>query len=199
MPHPDELEVDRKEPSNQVEVALKMLIEAMHSEFDWFNEEELKNTPSRIYRFYQEMKATSEFKFTQFDDTKTDQLVILRDIDFSSLCSHHMLPFKGKAHVGYLPNGKICGISKLARVVVHYASKPQTQEALTQEVADFLFTKLKARFVMVVFTGHHECMSMRGTKQADSDMVTSAMRHEGAMEDANWMSLKEEFLTLIKI
>jgi GTP cyclohydrolase I len=126
-----------------------------------FNAEELKNTPDRIARFLAEWAAKDVFKFTVFDNPGYDQMIILKHIEVASLCSHHLLPFTGKAHVGYIPAAKICGISKLARVVDMFASKPQIQEQLTQQIADFLVEKLDPIGVIVVIEAQHQCMQIR--------------------------------------
>lgn len=157
-----------------------------------FDEESLQNTPKRIKRFMEEWERNKEFNFTTFDNPNYDQMVILKDIDFYSLCEHHLLPFYGKAHIGYIPDKKICGISKLARVVDKFASKPQLQERLTQEIADFIEEKLQPQGVMVVIEGIHLCMRMRGVKKPNSVMVTSAIKGVFKKQDA-----REEFLRLI--
>jgi len=161
-----------------------------------FDEESLKNTPKRIERFKEEWKKAQNFKFTTFENPNYDQMIILKDIDFYSLCQHHLLPFYGKAHIGYIPDKKICGISKLARVVDKFASKPQLQERLTQEIADFIEKRLKPKGVMVVIEGIHLCMRMRGVKKPNSVMVTSAIR--GVFRNPpEGYNPREEFLKLI--
>ncbi len=112
---------------------------------------------------------------TTFAETY-DELVVLRDIPFNSMCEHHLMPFEGKAHVGYLPDGKVVGISKLARVVDDFAHRPQVQERLTSQIADILTEKLAAKGVAVVLEATHTCMTCRGIKKAGSIMVTSAVR-----------------------
>ena len=176
---------------------LKDLIQTLHEEYGWFNEEELKNTPKRIARFYEEWQRNQSFKFTLFRK-ETDQLIVLKNIEFYSLCSHHLLPFFGKVHIGYLPSKKICGVSKLARAVVKFASKPQIQEKMTEELADYIFQKLKPKFVMVVVEAQHLCMLMRGIKQHNSVMVTSAIRVDESLGKEGGKTLKEEFLNLVK-
>jgi len=158
-----------------------------------FNEEEIQNTPTRYQGFLNEWARNDELKFTTFENPGYDQLIILKDIDFSSLCSHHVLPFHGRAHVGYLPGEKICGISKLARVVDKFASRPQIQEKMTNEIADFLENNLKPRGCIVVIEAGHDCMRIRGVKKPASCMITSAVRGEFHRNP----SLKDEFLKLI--
>jgi len=161
----------------------------------FFNKEELENTPRRIRKFQRELEKLRDFKFTVFENPNYDQLIVLKDIDFCSFCSHHLLPFFGKAHIGYLPDKKICGVSKLARAVDKFASKPQVQEKLTNEIADFIYEKLNPKFLMVVVEGKHLCMQMRGVKKSNAVMITSAIRTK---EDITyWHSLKEELLSII--
>jgi GTP cyclohydrolase I len=158
-----------------------------------FTEEELQNTPIRIKRFFEEWSNNKIFNFTIFDSHNYNEMIILKDIEFASMCSHHLLPFHGKAHIGYIPNNKICGISKLARTVDMFASKPQAQERLTEQIVDFLMTKLNPKGVMLVMEAAHDCMRIRGVKKQNSIMITSAIR--GVFEK---QEVREEFLRLIK-
>jgi GTP cyclohydrolase IA len=160
---------------------------------EWFNEEEKENTPKRIRRFLKELKGNEKFNFTVFPNPGYDQMVILKDIDFYSMCSHHMLPFHGVAHIGYIPSDKICGISKLARVVMKYASNPQIQERMTQEIANFIQEQLSPKGVMVVVEATHLCMCMRGIKRKQSVMITSSLK--GAFKEEK---VRAEFMGLIK-
>lgn len=127
-----------------------------------------------------------------FEDT-SEEMVIVKDIEFYSMCEHHMLPFFGKAHVGYLPNGKIIGLSKIARLVDLFARRLQVQERLTSQVADTLLEVLDARGVAVVIEASHFCMMMRGVQKQNSSTVTSAMR--GVFQDN--AQLRQEFMQLI--
>ena len=123
----------------------------------------------------------------------TDEMVLVRDIELFSVCEHHLLPFHGVAHVGYIPqNGQVAGLSKLARLVELYARRPQVQERLTQQVADALMEGIEARGVIVVTECDHMCMAMRGVKKAQSRTVTSAVR--GCMRDA---ATRTEAMSLI--
>ena len=143
------------------------------------NREGLLDTPQRVARMYAELLGglhedpTEHVKrvFTQ----SYDEIVLLKDIAFHSMCEHHLMPFMGKAHVGYLPKGKIIGVSKLARIVSTYARRPQVQERLTTEIAHFLMQELDALGVAVVLEATHTCMTIRGVKKPNSVMVTSAM------------------------
>lgn len=142
--------------------------------------EGLRRTPRRVARMYAELFAglttdPSEYLRTAFTE-KYDDLVVLRDISFHSMCEHHLMPFEGKAHVAYLPDGQVVGISKLARVVDGFAHRPQVQERLTSQIADLLMEKLHAKGVAVVIEATHTCMTCRGVKKAGSVMVTSAVR-----------------------
>lgn len=158
-----------------------------------FNEEELENTPGRVEGFIEEWSNNGTFNFTTFPNPGYDQLIILKDIDFSSLCSHHLLPFHGVAHVGYIPYKLICGISKIARVVDKFASRPQIQERMTNEIAEYLRANLNPNGVMVVLEAQHDCMRIRGVKKPSTVMVTSAMTGDFRRKP----SLKEEFLRFI--
>ena len=142
--------------------------------------EGLCETPERVARMYAEMFAgldkdpreLLQKTFTQ----KYDEMVIVKDIGFESICEHHLLPFLGKAHVAYLPNGKIVGLSKLARVVEVLSRRPQVQERMTEELADLLMDELDARGVGVILEATHTCMTIRGIRKANSMCTTSAMR-----------------------
>lgn len=142
--------------------------------------EGLLKTPQRVARMYEELFAglhldPARHLVTGFTETY-DEMVILRDIPFNSMCEHHLMPFEGKAHVAYLPNGKVVGISKLARVVDEFAHRPQVQERLTSQVADSLMRAVQAKGAAVVMAATHACMTCRGIKKAGSLMVTSALR-----------------------
>lgn len=160
---------------------------------DLFNDEEIENTPSRYQGFLEEWAKNDTVKFTTFENPGYDQLIILKEIDFSSLCSHHVLPFHGRAHIGYLPGERICGISKLARVVDKFASRPQIQEKMTNEIADYLEENLHPRGCIVVIEAGHDCMRIRGVKKPSSCMITSALKGEFLTNP----SLKSEFMQLI--
>ena len=160
-----------------------------------FDEEEKLNTPKRVARYYAELRRNHSFKFTVFKNPGYDQLIILKNVEFASLCAHHLMPFIGKAHIGYIPKEKICGVSKLARALDKFASRPQLQERLTQELADFLEKQLEPVGVMVVIEAQHECMRCRGFKKQSSSMITSAIK--GAFRHNDYKA-RDEFLQLIK-
>lgn len=144
--------------------------------------EGLKKTPARVAKMYAECFAglyenPAEFFETKFDEHH-EEMVLVRDIPFYSMCEHHLAPFFGKAHVAYIPakDGHICGLSKLARLVDTFAKRPQVQERLTSQVADTLIEQLHAQGVIVVIEAEHLCMSMRGIKKPGSRTTTSAVR-----------------------
>ncbi|MBI5763367.1 MAG: GTP cyclohydrolase I FolE [Planctomycetes bacterium] len=144
--------------------------------------EGLKKTPMRVAKMYAEMFQgmnvdPAEHLKTVFEE-KYDEMVVLRDVPFNSMCEHHLMPFEGKAHIAYLPNGKIVGLSKLARVVDAFAHRPQVQERLTTQIADILVKELNAKGVAVVMEAVHTCMTCRGVRKPGSVMVTSAIRGE---------------------
>lgn len=139
----------------------------------------LKDTPARVARMYNEIVFSDtdpgQHLSTTFDETY-NEIVILKDIPFFSLCEHHMMPFQGKAHIAYLPSGRIVGLSKLARLVEGFAQRLQVQERLTCQIADTLMEKLQPRGVAVLLEASHTCMTMRGIRKPGSSMVTSAIR-----------------------
>jgi GTP cyclohydrolase IA len=142
--------------------------------------EGLLDTPDRVARMYAELfsglhtdpAVHLEKTFTQ----KHDEMVLVKDIAFASCCEHHLLPFIGKAHVAYLPHGKIVGLSKLARVVEAVAHRPQVQERMTEQIADLIMTHLKPRGVAVIVEADHTCMTIRGVRKPGSKTITSSMR-----------------------
>ncbi len=142
--------------------------------------EGLKKTPNRVARAYGEMMAglyiePKDHLKTVFTE-QYDEIVLLRDIEFHSLCEHHLLPFTGRAHVAYLPKGKVVGLSKLARLVEGFARRPQVQERLTTQIADALMEELHPMGAACVIEAVHTCMTIRGAKKHGSTMVTSALR-----------------------
>ena len=159
-------------------------------------EEDLAETPQRVARAFAELLTPRPFDPTTFpNDEGYDQLVLARDIRFQSLCQHHLLPFHGVAHVGYIPGGRILGLSKLARVVELFARRLQVQERLTQQVADWLDERLAPRGVGVVLEAEHLCMSLRGVRAQGSRTTTSAL-HGLLRDDAR---TRQEFFSLTGI
>jgi GTP cyclohydrolase I len=153
----------------------------------------LRRTPQRVARAYAELFTPRAFELTTFpNDEGYDELVLARRIPVRSVCEHHLLPFVGVAHVGYLPDARILGLSKLARVVEHFACRPQVQERMTVQIADWLADHLEPKGVGVVIEAEHSCMTLRGAQARGSDTVTSAVR--GVLrEDAR---SRQEFFAL---
>ena len=140
----------------------------------------LLETPARVARMYAELFAGLHLDprrhLQRVFEEKFDELVLVRDISFNSMCEHHLLPFLGKAHLGYLPKGKIVGLSKLARVVEEVSRRPQVQERMTHRIADMLAEELDAKGVIVVLEAEHSCMSIRGIRKPGALTITSAVR-----------------------
>ena len=161
----------------RIEKAVREILAAVGEDPD---REGLLETPSRVARMYREMfsglhSEPSEHLQKVFTE-KYDEVVLVRDISFCSMCEHHLLPFTGKAHIGYMPDGKVVGLSKLARVVEGFARRPQVQERLTEQIADLLVNELNAKGVAVVVEATHSCMTIRGVRKPGSLCVTSAMK-----------------------
>lgn len=162
---------------DRIERAVREILVAVGENPD---REGLRGTPRRVAKMYGELFCglnvdPSEYLATAFTEVY-DELVVLKDIAFNSICEHHLMPFEGHAHIAYLPDGQVAGISKLARVVDAFAHRPQVQERLTSQIADLLMSKLKAKGVAVVIQATHTCMTCRGVKKAGSVMLTSAVR-----------------------
>ena len=178
----------------RIRAAVREILHAIGEDPD---REGLLETPDRVARMYAEVfrglhedpRVHLDKRFTQ----KYDEMVTVRDISFSSFCEHHLLPFTGKAHVAYLPSGRVVGLSKIPRVIEVLSQRPQVQEKLTEQVADLLVAELDARGVAVVMEGSHSCMTIRGVRKPGSAYVTSAMR--GAFRDS--VATRMEFLSLI--
>jgi GTP cyclohydrolase I len=158
--------------------------------------EGLQETPARVARMYAELfsglHADPRELLSKTFTEKYDEVVLVRDIVFASCCEHHLLPFTGKAHIAYLPQGKIVGLSKLARVVDVLARRPQVQERMTEELADLLVSELEPRGVGVILEATHTCMTIRGVRKPDSICTTSAMRgtfRENAVTRSELLSL----------
>jgi GTP cyclohydrolase IA len=157
--------------------------------------EHLAETPRRMAHAYAELLTVTEFDFTTFpNDERYDELVLVENIPVQSVCEHHMLPFVGVAHIGYLPADRILGLSKFARVVSFFSHRPQTQERLTKQVAEHLRDRLAPRGVGVVIEAEHTCMSLRGARAIGCTTVTSALF--GALREDP--SSRAEFLSLTR-
>ncbi len=161
----------------RIERAVREILLAVGEDPD---REGLQKTPSRVARSYRELMSGLRIDPRQYLTTvfhePYDEIVLLRDIEFHSLCEHHLLPFMGRAHVAYLPGGKVVGLSKLARLVEGFARRPQVQERLTTQIADALMEELNPSGAACVIEAVHTCMTMRGVKKHGSVMVTSALR-----------------------
>lgn len=158
--------------------------------------EHLRATPARMARAWAEMLSSRPFELTTFpNDEGYDEMVVVRNVPLRSICEHHLLPFTGVATVGYLPGDRIVGLSKLARIVEHFSARPQTQERLTKQIADWLQDNLRPRAVGVVVSAEHSCMTLRGAQAIGSSTVTSALL--GSLRDDP--RSREEFLSLARI
>ena len=178
-------------PAGPAEQAAADFLIALGVDLD---DESRRDTPRRMAAMYAELLTPADFHATTFpNDGGYDELVIARAIPFHSLCMHHLLPFHGVAHVGYLPGERILGLSKLARVVELFARRPQVQERLTQQIADWLHDQLAPRGVAVVVAAEHLCMTVRGVQASGANTVTSAL-HGQLRDDA---ASRAEFFTLI--
>jgi GTP cyclohydrolase I len=159
--------------------------------------EGLLETPDRVARMYAEIFAglhqDPSVHLRKVFTQEYDELVLVKDIRFESTCEHHLLPFYGKAHVAYIPNGKVVGLSKIPRVIEVLSKRPQLQERLTGDVADLIMSQLGAKGVAVVMEASHTCMTVRGARQPGSSMVTSALR--GACKDR--AATRAEVLSLL--
>jgi GTP cyclohydrolase I len=159
--------------------------------------EGLRDTPDRVARMYAEvfqgLRQDPRIHLNKLFTQKYDEMVLIKDIRFESFCEHHLLPFIGRAHVAYLPNGKVVGLSKIPRVIDVLAKRPQMQERLTEEVADLLMSQLDAKGVAVVVEATHSCMTIRGVHKPNSWFVTSAMR--GAFKER--LATRSEVMSLI--
>ncbi|HEX5016728.1 MAG TPA: GTP cyclohydrolase I FolE [Actinomycetes bacterium] len=185
---PDEQEIDLP----AAELAVDNLLRALGYDP---NSEHLQDTPRRVAAAFAELLQAQPFTLSTFpNDEGYDEMVVARDIPFHSLCEHHMLPFRGVAHVGYLPGDRILGLSKLARVVDKFSRRLQVQERLTTQIADWLQRELQPKGVGVVMEAEHLCMSLRGVQAAGSLTVTSALH--GLMRDDP--RTRAEFLALTR-
>lgn len=167
------------EGSNRFETMQDAVTSILSAIGDDPEREGLIDTPKRVSNMYLEMTSglrEEAPKMTSFACKEKDQLVVVRGIDYWSLCEHHMIPFYGRVHIGYLPSAKIAGLSKFARAVEWFAKRPQIQENLTAQIAEFIMEKLSPQGVIVLVTGHHLCMAMRGVKKPNHETVTSAIR-----------------------
>lgn len=185
-------QVDRK----RIAAAVREILIAVGEDPD---REGLLETPLRVARMYEEMfqglhQNPALHLDKTFEQETYDEMVVVRDIEFASMCEHHLLPFTGRVHVAYIPKGRVVGLSKIPRVVESLARRPQLQERLTQQIAEMLMARLDAKGVGVVVDGTHSCMTIRGVRKPGSTFVTSAMLGSFRAHHAT----RAEFLSLIR-
>jgi GTP cyclohydrolase I len=188
LPVPAEVDLPR------IERAVREILAAVGEDPE---REGLRETPRRVARMYAELfkglHADPREHLQKFFTEPYDEMVLVRDISFNSMCEHHLLPFSGKAHIGYVPQGRVIGLSKLARVVEVVSQRPQVQERMTEEIANLLISELNVKGVAVVLEATHSCMTIRGIKKPGSVCVTSAMK---GLFRSN-LSSRSEVMTLI--
>jgi len=179
----------------RIERAVREILLAIGEDPD---REGLRRTPTRVARMYVELFAglheDPERHLEATFDENHHEMVVLRNIPFNSMCEHHLMPFEGKAHIAYIPGGKVLGLSKLARIVDVFSRRPQVQERLTSQVADLLARRLNVKGCAVVIEAVHTCMTCRGVKKPGSVMVTSALR--GLMQKSQ--GTRAEALSLLQ-
>lgn len=189
---PEKYQVDKA----KIQTAVRMILEAIGEDPE---REGLRETPRRVADFYEEvfvgLRTDPNDHLQVIFSEPHEEMVIVKDISFESMCEHHLVPFIGKAHVCYVPNkGRVVGLSKLARIVEDFARRPQLQERMTAQIADLLMEKLRPQGVMVVIEAEHLCMTMRGVRKPGSATVTSAVR--GLLHDS--VNTRAEAMALIK-
>lgn len=179
----------------KVKLAVRLLLEGIGEDVE---REGLQETPERVARMYEEiyggLEQSAEPHLTKTFVAENNEMVLEKDISFYSTCEHHLLPFYGKVHIAYIPNGKVVGLSKLARTVEVYARRPQIQEKMTGQIADALMEYLQPKGVMIMIEAEHMCMTMRGIKKPGSKTVTIVKRGE-FMENAE---LANTFMMMVK-
>lgn len=188
------MKTEKKIDREKIEAGVRLLLEGIGEDI---GREGLKGTPDRIARMYEEIfgglyEEAGAYLSKQFQVGESG-LVVEKDIVFYSTCEHHLMPFFGKAHVAYVPDGRVAGLSKLARTVEVFARRPQLQERLTAQIADAMMEHLQPKGVMVLLEAEHTCMTMRGVKKPGSQTVTAAVR--GCMETDR--GLQEQFYRML--
>lgn len=180
---------------NKIIAGVKLLLEGIGEDVD---REGLQETPERIAKMYEEiysgMEEDAGVHLAKTFTAENNEMIIERDIVFYSTCEHHLMPFYGKAHIAYIPDGKVAGISKLARTVEVYAKRLQIQEKMTAEIADAIMKHLKPKGVMVLVEAEHLCMTMRGVKKPGSKTITMVTRGAFAQDE----KLQNTFFKLIR-
>lgn len=179
----------------RIEKAVREILLAIGEDPD---REGLLETPQRVARMYAELfsgiKSDPRLHLQKFFTEEYDEIVLVKDISFHSMCEHHLLPFIGKVHIGYLPDGKVIGLSKLARVVETISKRPQLQERMTEEIANLLVEELKVKGAGVIIEAVHSCMTIRGVRKQGSFCITSAMKGTFRKDHRTRM----EFMNLIR-
>lgn len=179
----------------KIEEAIRLLLEGIGEDAD---REGLQETPGRVARMYEEllagMEADADAHLSKTFGVDNNEMVIEKDITFYSTCEHHLMPFFGKVHIAYIPDGQVVGLSKLARTVEVFAARLQIQERMTVQIADAIMDSLKPKGVIVMAQAEHMCMTMRGVKKPGSQTVTIAARGEFERDE----KLKDRFLMLVK-
>ena len=182
--------------NKKIERAIEEILEAIGEDK---NREGLKETPQRVAKMFNEIFSGYEEPADDLvkifnEKYRSDEIIAVTDIPFCSMCEHHMMPFYGKAHLAYIPNGKVTGLSKLARTVEVYSRRPQIQERLTVQIADALERTLDPKGIMVMLEAEHTCMTMRGIKKPGSKTITTVTR--GAFTEDK--ELQKMFLSMVK-
>lgn len=199
LPRPEKVLMAANTPRHEVDLdrirrAVREILLAVGEDPE---REGLVETPDRVARMYAEvfqgLHQDPRVHLTKLFTQKYDEMVLVKDIRFVSFCEHHLLPVVGQAHVAYIPNGKVVGLSKIPRVIDVLAKRPQMQERLTEELADLLMRELDARGVAVVIEASHSCMTIRGVNKPNASFVTSAVR--GAFKER--MATRSEVMSLI--
>jgi GTP cyclohydrolase I len=194
MPRADALTVNGTVNQEKIATGVRMILEAIGEDPE---REGLRETAERVARMYGELfrglREDPRAHLQVVFDEQHDEMVLVKDVPFYSMCEHHLLPFYGKAHAAYIPRGKVVGLSKIARVIEAFARRPQVQERMTAQIADLLMEELDAQGVGVIVEASHTCMTMRGVQKPGSLMVTSAMR--GTFKTN--LATRSEFLSLV--
>ena len=174
----------------KVEKAIYDLIDALGENPE---RDGLKDTPKRVANMYEELLASPELNYTTFEEEKYQEIVMVKDIEFSSMCEHHLLPFFGLVHIAYIPHGKIVGISKLARIVEKYARRLQVQERMMEQIVEDIQRNLQTEDVAICIEAKHLCIVVRGVKKINAQTITS--KFTGVFEEEG---KKNEFYNLLR-
>lgn len=179
----------------EVAEAVANLLKALGYDPEEDDNQHLRRTPERVAQSLTELTSPISFDFTVFDNQDVDQMIVVKDVPFYSLCAHHLLPFYGNAHIGYIPDKHLAGLSKLARTVDYFMRGFNIQEEMTKDILDFIVEKLDPLGAIVVLEGHHLCMAMRGVETPDHLTSTSALY--GVFFDPKKQA-RQEFFELVR-